>query len=99
MMADPQGSDSFYPRGHKMNGDTNGYVPGFNYTPDFYGDEMAVDVEEQKKPVPTEEIFVKVMKMQGPDKRFGFSVIGGTDEGFEPKIEEIMSGKSMMFLV
>ena len=35
----------------------------------------------------------------GPtDRRFGFSVVGGMDEGFSPRIDEMAKGKSSFSL-
>ena len=32
------------------------------------------------------------VRILGDEKRFGFSVMGGTDEGFPPRIDEISPG-------
>ena len=33
------------------------------------------------------------LAMEQTDRRFGFSVVGGIDEGFPPKIDGISDGK------
>ena len=38
-----------------------------------------------------EELFFE-LSIQNQDERFGFSVMGGMDEGFLPKVDEIIEG-------
>ena len=38
------------------------------------------------------------MSMVGEDDRFGFSVMGGQDEGFKPRIDEVGTGKALLML-
>ena len=35
-----------------------------------------------------------VMDMTSDDERFGFSVMGGVEEGFLPRVDEISIGRS-----
>lgn len=37
--------------------------------------------------------FAVNVRILGDEKRFGFSVMGGVDEGFPPRIDEISEGK------
>ncbi|XP_038075964.1 uncharacterized protein LOC119743625 [Patiria miniata] len=39
-----------------------------------------------------------VLEMLDDDERFGFSVMGGIEEGFLPKVDEILPGKSCLNL-
>ena len=39
--------------------------------------------------------FDVIIKLETGEKRFGFSVIGGIDEGFPPRVESIAAGKSI----
>ena len=36
------------------------------------------------------------VRILGDEKRFGFSVMGGTDEGFPPRIDDISEGKNVI---
>lgn len=38
------------------------------------------------------------VRILGDEKRFGFSVMGGTDEGFPPRIDEISPGIALQRL-
>ena len=38
------------------------------------------------------------MSMIGEDDRFGFSVMGGQDEGFQPRIDEVGPGRWTLLL-
>lgn len=37
------------------------------------------------------------VRILGDEKRFGFSVMGGVDEGFPPRIDEISKGRLQLF--
>ena len=37
--------------------------------------------------------FPVVLELTENEKRFGFSVVGGVDEGFRPRIDEIVAGE------
>lgn len=39
--------------------------------------------------------FVVVLELAENEKRFGFSVVGGVDEGFRPRIDEIIEGSAL----
>lgn len=39
--------------------------------------------------------FPLVLELSGNEKRFGFSVVGGVDEGFRPRIDEIIEGSDL----
>ena len=40
--------------------------------------------------------FAVNVRILGDEKRFGFSVMGGVDEGFPPRIDEISPGIMLM---
>ena len=37
-----------------------------------------------------------VLELTENEKRFGFSVVGGVDEGFRPRIDEIVEGSVLL---
>ena len=53
-------------------------------------DSVKVDITALRKLASKE--FDVVMKLESGEKRFGFSVIGGIDEGFPPRVESIAGG-------
>ena len=38
------------------------------------------------------------VRILGDEKRFGFSVMGGVDEGFPPRIDEISKGEFIQYM-
>ena len=38
------------------------------------------------------DVFSIVLEISDDEKRFGFSVVGGVDEGFHPRIDEVVEG-------
>jgi hypothetical protein len=38
-----------------------------------------------------------VLCMASNDRRFGFSVVGGVDEGVRPRVDDVQPGKCEMF--
>lgn len=108
---DPRSLSSFqtFPRASKTTS-TNGYMDmngvksslsrEYNLIP---GDKKQLHVSspsyEKDECFDFEVQFLEVkIEMDYVDRRFGFSVIGGSDEGFSPCIDEISDGEVFFFL-
>ena len=70
---------------YKHSGGSSNYYDSFNETI-FY------NYEQEHK------IKIICLKLSDHEKRFGFSIIGGSDECLAPEVEDIVAGRFFIFI-